>query len=567
MALSYGAHPIQAATVFTENFSNGFEKWEPTRDDGSHWTIQDGKAVAEVLKPFTITELVPKDEYWNPAWKNITYTLEYTALAGVDKNISFHFENLSNWYELHFTNRGVELVRVQNGTVPWFVYQGASITNGGPHTISITLNEASISLTIDGLHLFTEVDPTFNGNYGKIGIKAGTGSISPTKIAIDNVTVETLENPKLTVPHITQTNPKWSELEYDSATSWSSSEPPTIGRWGCAITSMVMLFHYYGLTQFPDGTPLTPASFNSWLLQQPDGYLPFGNINWLAATRLSKELSTQFGTPKLEFKRILVNSMAALVEEVTAGRPPIVHIPNHFVVATGLVTTESGQPPDVYINDPGYEKEKLSQHQTTPLSLRTFTPSFTDLSYLLFVPESSNLTLELSGPQGLVSLDTETEIYASLDTHTPKPTITTYEYAKPEKGTYALTITGGPLQEYSLMAYIYLEDGTVFIEELTGVLGVDGTTVTINYSKSDAPQVATPKLPEITKALTALYTSNFLSSPFVRYELQRTLNLATIHPHSKNELLQEFLELLTYNPNAMTPEAEKYLAFLVQQHL
>ncbi len=560
MLLLGSTRPAVAATVFFDDFSQDFTKWEATRDDGSYWTIQDGTAVAEVLTPFTVTELIPKDAYWNENWQDIRYSLDFTGLAGIDKNISFHFENLNNWYELHFAGGNVELVRVQNGTVPWSVRHGVSIPNGNTHHIEITLQGATISLSINDQHFFTQIDPTFNNNYGKVGIKAGTGSVVPTKIAIDNVLVETIETTSnLAVPLIKQTDPQWSENEYDLATAWSLTEPPTIGRWGCALTSLTMLFQYYGLTHFADGTPITPATFNNWLLSQPDGYIPDGNVNWLAATRLSRELSEQFGSPKLEFKRVLQNITTTLTEQLNAQQPTIVHIPSHFVVATGM-SSNTDEQTDIYINDPGYSYTKLSEHLDAPLSLRTFTPSFTDLSYLLFAT-NTDTSITLKKQNDLLPLVTETEDFQSLETKQPKPKVVTYEFAKPESGEYVLELSGQPLSPYNVTVYFYTQDGSVQIENLTGMFGTQPQLFEITYSKSNTSDIRKIiSFATLTREVTTLYQLGYISSPFTRYELLRMLTMAQTTQSQAVAILQQFKTILEKRRATITDDTWVYLS-------
>lgn len=180
---------FEGELVFADDFSSGLSKWEPTRDSGEYWEIIDGELVANISSGFTITELVPKEEHWNSDWKNFSYSFDITGVSGVDKNVSFHFEDLSNWYEIHFFGSGLEVVRVQDNSVVWSVFDSFSIFNDVTHKIEIVLSEAKVSLYVDETLIFEEIDPTFNGSYGKIGIKASTGAVSPTIVKFDNVEI------------------------------------------------------------------------------------------------------------------------------------------------------------------------------------------------------------------------------------------------------------------------------------------------------------------------------------------------------------------------------------------
>src|SRR5689334_9685211 len=69
--------------LFEDDFSNGLTKWQPTRDNGSMWSIVDGKAYVDVQRYYYVTEMIPKDQYWNNNWHNIEYELDFTPLEGV----------------------------------------------------------------------------------------------------------------------------------------------------------------------------------------------------------------------------------------------------------------------------------------------------------------------------------------------------------------------------------------------------------------------------------------------------------------------------------------------------
>ena len=269
-----------ASILFQEDFSSGLEKWQSIRTENL-WSVVDGKAEANVNKRNTITELVPKNEYWNNEWKNYQYELDFSTIQGSDKNISFGVQNKNNWYEIHFygNNGNFEFARLKNGSVAYSKKSQALLKRDNKFVIRF--DEGNIKISLNGQIIFDEFDPTFNNNYGKIGIKAGTGVIYPTKVQFDNIIVRSLDDSssdtELNVPHQMQSDTQWSEQEYDHAASWATN--PTIKRWGCALTSLSMIMNFHGINKMPDGNQLNPETLNNWLKAQPDGYIG-AKIRW-----------------------------------------------------------------------------------------------------------------------------------------------------------------------------------------------------------------------------------------------------------------------------------------------
>lgn len=435
--------------VFSDDFSQGFTQWQLTRKNNGNWSIQDGQAEANVTSYSTIVEMVPKDEFWNAAWKNIEYQLDYTPLEGVDKNISFNFENLQNWYEIHFLDDWYNLVRLTNGQTPFSISKPFTMVNGRTYHLAIRFENGRIRVWVDDQLVGDEFDNSFTQNYGKVGIKAGTGSVAPTRVRFDNIKVYLLDTPldtALAVPLLMQTDPLWAAQTYDHATNWSDN--PTIERWGCALTSMVMVLRYYGIGQLPDGQVLTPASLNQWLLTQADGYLGTGLLNWQAVTRLTRLVSSSLSTPKLEFSFQATDWLAAAKADILAAKPVIVNLPGHFVVGSGLLADQS----DILIKDPAYTLKKLSQHTQSPLSIRRFQPSQTDLSYLVIVHDPAT-QVQLTDANGTVVAGLSTHIEYVTERAQPTKTSTPLavsQLAKPATGTYRLRLTGAtqPVEVY-----------------------------------------------------------------------------------------------------------------------
>lgn len=104
------------------------------------------------------------------------------------------------------------------------------------------------------------------------------GGYDGNKWAIGIASTSTSDTGSNTVPLLKQTSEPWQGLEYDSASIWNPSNT-SINTWGCALTSAAMVLQYYNYTKLPDGTALDPGTLNTWLKNQPDGYVGNGLVN------------------------------------------------------------------------------------------------------------------------------------------------------------------------------------------------------------------------------------------------------------------------------------------------
>jgi len=194
----------------------------------------------------------------------------------------------------------------------------------------------------------------------------------------------------LNVPYFSQKDPNWANLEYDSAKQWSRE--PTIGRWGCALTSVTGILHYHGFTKFADNSAITPGTLNTWLKAQPDGYVGNGLLNWNAVVRLTQELAKRFQKTSLVYsKGDFLKSFGR--QEIYAKRPFILEVPGHFVNVIGVRGSE------LIANDPN-EREviDIDNINIVRLSMRKFTPGKKqESSVLVTVPNGVKANLTVSG--------------------------------------------------------------------------------------------------------------------------------------------------------------------------
>ena len=372
------APPAHAVVVFSDDFSGGLEKWQTyPGTSASGWSVTGGRLTANITSKFTVSYLVPRDQFWDLTWHNYRFSFDYTPQSGSDKNFGVAFEDQQNSYDIHFYALGYEVTRIADEQVVWSFRGTDKLVNGRSYRITLEFANGVIRLYQDDVLIFDLVDPTFDGNYGRPALKATTGAVAPTKVVFDNVEVELLDENNdllLPVPLFKQTDPAWTEQIYDTAQNWAAD--PTIGAWGCAVTSAAMIFRYHGISQLPDGSELTPATLNSWLNSQPDGYIGQGLTNWLALTRLSSSCGHLARPPNLPTCLRFQHRTAAARHLSLAGYHPN---PRSFFVAKGI----NGSQNDLIINDPAYNYDHLSQHSSVPVSTRIFTPADQSARFLL----------------------------------------------------------------------------------------------------------------------------------------------------------------------------------------
>lgn len=131
---------------------------------------------------------------------------------------------------------------------------------------------------------------------------------------------------------------------------------------GCALTSAVMVLRYYGVTTGADGKEVNPGNLNEWLKNEPKGYDRQHSINWWAVTKYSGN--------KVIFNGQLSRNDKVLNDDLCNGKPVILNVPSHFVVATGVMC--AGNETTWSINDPGYNITTLQGYGNTYLGLRRF---------------------------------------------------------------------------------------------------------------------------------------------------------------------------------------------------
>ncbi len=460
--------PVNAAdALFTEDFSQGLDQWQSARAVSNVWQIKNGELEAYISKPSTIAELVPTDAVW-PNITDFDMTWDMTPIQGVDRNLSFGFIDTKNWYELHFSDWMTQVVKLVDNKPVWsYTTTDFVFINGTKYHLRLHFNRGKITFLNNNQVIFSEQDPAFNGEYGKIGLKASTGSIFPSRVRFDNIVVKEVINlnqpqPQLSVPLIKQTDPNWADEEYDTASQWISEYPgsnPTIHDWGCNLVSQLMVMKYHGIDKLPTGEDLSPLNLNNWLINN-HGYInaPYtGLINRKIISRLTALNTDQYQTPSLEFRYVAENLIPTAIAEIKQGRPVILELDGHFVVGTGYTSNEQ----DLIINDPGYNIQLLSEHPKTLKSVRTYTPSFTDLSYLEVITKpDTNVQLTHRNGEPVEEVSTYIESLSPLTNQSvPTQQVQLVELAKPAANTYLITLENPADQPAIASIKSYAADG------------------------------------------------------------------------------------------------------------
>jgi len=459
----------QAAVLFSDDFSNGASQWTPLQ---SGWQVVNGKYGATVDCCGSIHTVA--GDITTP---NYSIELEMRPELGEDKNVTFRWANNSNRYEIHFNNNGAHWGGLVSPSAP------VVLQNNVTYHFKIVFNGQNIKFYLDNSLLFDVNDPNYHfSGHEQVGLRIGTGG-ALTRVWFDNIVVRSLEVGDLGLPLLKQTDSAWGNLTYDSANIWSPSNP-TIGRWGCALTSAAMVFHYHGITKMPDGSPLTPSSLNTWLTNRPQGYGSGGYLNFAELSKLSKIAKFQndsFDYDSLEFVFHEGQNNLTLKADLEADRPVILKVPGHFIVAKGITDTSFN------INDPFYNKFSLSEYGNSYLGMRRFIPANSDLSYIIISTQNdveASLEDSAGNPVGIQTIETPI-----LDPVTGIPSgepVKLIYFAKPSTGEYELKVSSSSPESYEIEVLTYNEEGDHKRFLHTGIVGGDDLdNISISFNKED----------------------------------------------------------------------------------
>jgi hypothetical protein len=352
------------------------------------------------------------------------------------------------------------------------VIYSTSAIDLSPHVIKILKDKSSYSVLLDNLSIFTTSPTDRVAN----GIWMGHPERLNNSSSWSTFDVDYIRAKNFSFPHyLSQKDPAWAGTEYDTASTWAPSKVG-IDRWGCALTSVAMLLQHYDI-QTPAGEPVTPLNLNAWLKSQPDGYVGPGLLNWLSVARYvhQSKLAGKSAT-ELEYTRSPYNETAVRTD-IQAGHPAILHEPGHFLLA---YDTDGD---DWLVADPARADRLTASPSATWVSQHQFTPSNTDLSYLLFTtPSGVELTLQ-DGTGTTVPLDSAPESLSDDVDGSGTTTLMTHLYPKPSTGTYTLLIHNTTLAPITLHGYWYDQDGNVGVASYP-VDSVGSETLRLTYDKT-----------------------------------------------------------------------------------
>lgn len=481
--------PVMAARVFSDDFSGDLNKWSLVNGDMNYWKINNQALYANVYQPYRLSTIVPKDEFWQGI-SEYTVDFVFKVFDGADKSFVVGMRDAANFYDFHFYSNQLIVEDIRNGfslhsmTVPFI------LETNRDYLIHLTYSKAKIELLVNGVKIFTTDEfwsPSIYG--GKFGLKISTGSFNYSQAFFDQVEVRELIAGNVIFK---QHDPSWGAKIYDHANLWSTN--PSMASWACAVSSVAMLLRAYGYQNLPNGLEVNPWSLNLWLIDQSDGYIAGGLVNWLSISRLSKILSEQNNNllPKLEFSYFKGNEMenlAALRTNLAVPEAQIAAVPGHFF----LVADYLDQQNDFFIKDPLYEYSLLSQRTDKVESLRLFRPSLTDLSYLLFVlPREMDFSLVDESGAAILEPQIVTEEINAFAEKIGENYKLIY-YPKPNSGNLNLLLDNQSFSKElidNVQIFLYQKNGEVQVFNLNNLIGgnqdlnkIDQLLLKINYLK------------------------------------------------------------------------------------
>lgn len=404
LLLCYGEVHAESAVVHELDFSEHVPdisqamSWQyaapenPCRgpDGSAHWERRPESFGIKITQSVPCKTVLPLGLDFSSA-DELTFEWDWNITSvSQDRNMIISWQDQVNFLELHIFEHQVFLEHLTNGQTPnWSQtrgsfpfqsntqYQVRAQVSRSRGELKLWINQV---LVIDSKLTGAQVPPFLPALSASVGHGSQTSESFFTHFTVKNTS-----NRLQVIPWM-QNDPRWATLVYDSAEEWSH-DPPTLARWGCALTSAAIILDYYGVEALPNGQGLNPATLNAWLLEQPDGYLGPGLLNWRAVVRVASWHKNEHGTPALEFRSFTATDSEEkavwLQAQLSKRYPSILEQPGHFVVATGVA--EDGE---VAIHDPLFPRESLAQYDHTFVSGRQFTPSYTNLlGGVIAVPE------------------------------------------------------------------------------------------------------------------------------------------------------------------------------------
>lgn len=541
-------HIIKAnQVIFSEDFSDSLSRWTVMQSQGeglwercsnqgsnAHWTIAEGWLDITLDGPDCTTVIIPNSfNVKNQSAYKFEFDWYLKDSIYMDRNALILWQENNDWYGIRIYGTNIYFEKVIEGTLYNLDNSRVSFPFVADHQYHFALSylkDKRILVEINNQIVLDLIDQppfltTSMEGWNNIGLKASLNLQQRSVSLFDNVVVTTIDDDdelnnsqitQLEIPLFKQNNPLWEDKEYDSANDWSNR--PTIKRWGCALSSIAMILNYYNINKLPSGETLNPDTLNNWLKSQPDGYIGEGLLNWVAISRLTRQISNILGTPKLEYSRVGGNLLQPTIEQIKINQPTILNILGHFFVGSGYINDFS----DLAILDPIYNYSLFSQHKTNLVSTRIFTPSFTDLSYIMIVTnpdvevEITNINNQaISGVEQFIETLSSDYLESSEENgEIDHPEVKQYkitQIAKPTTDDYKIVFStkdNTSTTPINFSLYNYDNKGSATILEEKNIIYSNQETYQLHYQKESTsninldPNVDTETNTTITKIVT-----------------------------------------------------------------
>jgi len=480
-------------TVFNQQYDTPEYPCRGPEGD-SAWSYQDEAATLHIVNSVPCKMVIAPasfDGEW-PVVAEVSYTFKVSD-PEMDRNLLFRWEDSGNYIGFHIYNTHITPEKFVEGRSYAWSQGGAyfRFRSNTTYTARMYFDQSSGSL-----RLWINTVLVFDGQEHPndpqllVGGPALAGSVGWQSTSLTSFDSYSLQDRgstiSLSVPQRKQDDTRWGVELYDHAVEWSEDRP-TVARWGCALTSAVMVFRYHGITQLPDGTTLEPNSLNLWLLSQPDGYIPPGLVNWRALSRLSRWHSDLFGTPALEMQfESPDNPLQWAIDMIALGYPPILDHGGHFTVghSSGPGTA------DLSIHDPLYPRTSLADYSSPFLSARLFTPSFTDLRAVsVYVRPGTKLSVPVGSA---VSVPEPISVFTLQDPERmqPQERLLLYDFPKIDTSFSIEVDSNHPSEEIRI--YSYDSQGELQNQEHLMLTPTQPLQVDVEIENDGTPQIFVP---------------------------------------------------------------------------
>lgn len=431
----------------------------------------------------------------------------------------------------------------------------------GDNVLSFTNNSFSPDHLIFIQSRFVSTAKISNIQINDLSISSPTPTPSVTPSPTPTPTPTPIPSPTpFPISHFSQRDPIWKSDIYDQATKWSPANP-TVERWACALTAASTVLDYYGIHQLPGGTTNNPGNLNTWLKTQSDGFIRDGAVNWNAISRVSRLASTDT-IPTLEYA-YKSNNPDDLHSRLNNSQPVILEEPGHFITAYQYFgDTNTTNIIDPYWTTGLNAKTTLASYGNTFLSMRTFTPSHTNLGYIMSVSDQDiNSSLFRRDGSSYTEV-TEASSYIQQPILDPESGLTSgepfqiLEFSKPPVGSYQLILNRDSPGFGDTEIYTYDTDGNPSLQLVTNLFSSEDIILNIEYGSTSTKIRKLVDFDTIRQDILAGRNLGLFSLPYDGSDLLDLIETADrFHPQdmkTSRSLMRLFTKVLQYRKSYMT---------------